>query len=74
LASELCQTIADELFLSFDISFYKLSKHKICQLKFSKLFGDSNSNSLVGQLGIHLVLAKTRKVGLQQFGKPTWQK
>jgi hypothetical protein len=26
------------------------------------------------ELGIHIILAKTRKTGLQQFGKPTWQK
>jgi hypothetical protein len=32
----------------------------------------SNSNSLANQLGIHL-FGKTRKIGLQQFGKPTWQ-
>jgi hypothetical protein len=50
-----------------------LAKHKICQLKFSKLFGDSNSNSLVGQLGIHLVLAKQEKLAsnslANQLGK-----
>jgi hypothetical protein len=34
----------------------------------------SNSSSLVNQLGIHLILAKQEKIGLQQFGKPTWQK
>jgi hypothetical protein len=34
----------------------------------------SNSKSLANQLGIHIILAKQEKIGLQQFGKPTWQK
>jgi hypothetical protein len=37
LASELCQTVGDELFFLLGISFYKLVKHKICQVNFSKL-------------------------------------
>jgi hypothetical protein len=35
LASELCPTVGDKLFLLV-ISFYMLVKYKICQLKFGK--------------------------------------
>jgi hypothetical protein len=38
------------------------------------ILGQSNSNSLANQLGIHIIFGKTRKIGLKQFGKPTWQK
>jgi hypothetical protein len=37
LASELCQTIGDELFFTWQCFFRSWQKHKICQVKFAKL-------------------------------------
>jgi hypothetical protein len=57
-------------------SFLEVGKTQDLSSKFWQTLGDalSNSNSFANELGIHIILAKQRKIDLQQFGKPTWQK
>jgi hypothetical protein len=42
---KLCQIVGNELFL-IGVSFYKLSKHKICQVKFGKHLEIASSRPL----------------------------